>query len=225
MISKLIFDLGFHKGEDTANYLSKGYNVIAVEANTELFEIGTRFFKSEIENGKLALLNKAIHGTSGAIVSFFINKNVTEWGSIKQEIAGQDKSKAVEQKIETITFADLCKEYGVPYYCKVDIERADLFVAYNLYRYQPPYISFELNKIDYFDIFCYLKQNGYTKFQLRNQANNNPYGSSGDFGVELPNYNWIDIHEALKRYIKFNELRQLDYSNLSFGWMDLHARL
>lgn len=32
MNKQLIFDIGFHKGEDTRYYLYKGYNVVAVDA-------------------------------------------------------------------------------------------------------------------------------------------------------------------------------------------------
>lgn len=32
MERKLIFDIGFHKGEDTRYYLYRGYDVVAVDA-------------------------------------------------------------------------------------------------------------------------------------------------------------------------------------------------
>ena len=34
--SKVIFDLGMHNGDDTAFYLSRGFNVVALEANPAL---------------------------------------------------------------------------------------------------------------------------------------------------------------------------------------------
>ena len=35
-MENLIFDIGFHKGEDTLFYLLKGYRVIAVDADPDL---------------------------------------------------------------------------------------------------------------------------------------------------------------------------------------------
>ena len=35
-MENLIFDIGFHKGEDTLFYLLKGYRVIAVDADPNL---------------------------------------------------------------------------------------------------------------------------------------------------------------------------------------------
>ena len=37
-VENLVFDIGLNRGQDTANYLAKGYNVVAVEANPELVE-------------------------------------------------------------------------------------------------------------------------------------------------------------------------------------------
>jgi FkbM family methyltransferase len=221
--NNLIFDLGFHKGEDTEYYLSKGYKVVAVEANKELYQKGIKRFQNDISKNYLTLINKAIYGADNCILSFYINENNSTWGSIKKELAEQDSSQSKEQEIETITYKTLCKTFGVPYYCKVDIESADLFVATELPLFQPEYVSFELSRTYYLDIFYHLKNSGYTKFQLRNQFYNKDE-SSGEFGEFLPEDKWFDVDETLRNYIKFNELRNIDYRNLSFGWMDIHAK-
>ena len=44
-MEELIYDIGFHKGEDTLFYLLKGYNVVAVDADIELIEEGKSSFK------------------------------------------------------------------------------------------------------------------------------------------------------------------------------------
>ena len=49
MEKNLIFDIGFHKGEDTKYYLEKGYKVVAVEANPILTDYGKIKFKKYIE--------------------------------------------------------------------------------------------------------------------------------------------------------------------------------
>jgi len=51
----LIFDIGANNGDDTAAYLTRGYNVVAVEANPSLcVELRARF-QPELESGRLTL--------------------------------------------------------------------------------------------------------------------------------------------------------------------------
>jgi len=217
--NNLIFDLGFHLGCDSKYYISKGYQIIAVEANPNLCS-------SWNHNNNLILLNKAISETSynNNEVSFFIRKDNLDWSSCNKKLAEQQNGKSEECKVKTITLIDLIHEYGTPYYIKTDVEGCDLTVAEQLswLEEKPKYVSFELNKVDYFDIFYYLKKAGYTKFQLRNQENNDKY-CSGYFGEYLPKDKWVDFDEALSRYLKFRELRILDRENLSMGWLDIHA--
>ena len=47
-MEELIYDIGFHKGEDTLFYLLKGYNVVAVDADIELIEEGKSSLKEYI---------------------------------------------------------------------------------------------------------------------------------------------------------------------------------
>ena len=47
-VENLVFDIGLNRGQDTANYLAKGYNVVAVEANPELVEFCSQRFSREI---------------------------------------------------------------------------------------------------------------------------------------------------------------------------------
>ena len=59
MIKKnLIFDLGFHNGDDSDFYLKKGFNVIALEANPELVRRGIKKFRNYKE--VLGYVNKNI---------------------------------------------------------------------------------------------------------------------------------------------------------------------
>ncbi len=47
----LVYDVGMHRGEDTAFYLAKGYRVVGFEANPELVEACQRRFAAEIGGG------------------------------------------------------------------------------------------------------------------------------------------------------------------------------
>ena len=48
MERKLIFDIGFHKGEDTRYYLYRGYDVVAVDAAPDMIAQGKRMFRSAL---------------------------------------------------------------------------------------------------------------------------------------------------------------------------------
>lgn len=219
-MNNLIFDLGYHIGIDSKHYTEKGFNVVAVEANPNLL--------NSYSHQNLIVINAAIVSndyTDGRI-SFFVNHTKTDWGSCNKNIAEQDKSNSTEISVPTITLKRLVDTYGTPYYMKVDVEGMDIEVAKQVSRLQvkPKYISFELNKVDFAEIFTLLKISGYKKFQLINQLNNEPY-SSGTFGEFLDNSKWISYEEALSRYIKYRDLKFIDNVNLAMGWIDIHASL
>lgn len=245
MISNdLIFDLGFHNGDDTDFYLAKGFRVIAVEANPELVKAGLRRFDSYIKEGRLVLLNKAISDDSGK-VDFFIHSTKTEWSSCLRSMAESDGSSATRMTVESTNIHELFFKYGVPYYMKVDIEGYDMLVAKHLSKCEvkPKFVSFETSRRDYFGIFSYLYVSSYSRFQLINQTNNPKRAvpetvtqasngnfkfsefSSGLFGDDLPKEKWLIFDELLTRYVKYKELKQIDNVELGLGWLDVHARM
>jgi FkbM family methyltransferase len=225
MINNLIFDLGFHKGEDAEFYLSKGYNVVAVEANPFLCEEAEIKFKDEIKSGQLILYNKAISSDSKKPIDFFISPTRTEVSSVYKEIAEQDGSTATKVSVRTIMLFQLFGLHGIPDYIKCDVEGVDVEVAKQIYNsVKPKYISFELNKIDYASIFSYLSLSGYNEFQIINQIHNKQH-CSGEFGPYLDPNKWLTYDEALSRYTKYRDLKIIDNVNLGVGWVDLHAKL
>jgi hypothetical protein len=73
-------------------------------------------------------------------------------------------------------------------------------------------------------IFAWLYIAGYKRYQLRNQIHNASH-TSGEFGERLPVDKWLTCDEAIERYIKYKDLKQIDRDELGLGWLDLHARL
>lgn len=239
----LIIDLGFHNGDDTNFYLAKGYNVVAVEANTTLYLEGKDRFAKEINSGRLLLINKAVSPEKGEI-PFYVHPTNTDWSSCYHHIVTSDGSQPELINVETITLHELYEQHGVPHYMKVDIEGADVFVAKQVSEYEvkPDYISFETSRRDFAGLFSYLYVSGYGGYQLINQMNN--YGleaevrtlkndsinyrfskySSGLFGEDLKEDRWKSFEETLSRYIKYMELKQIDNKELGLGWVDIHAK-
>jgi len=223
-MNNLIFDLGFYNGVDTDNYLKKGFNVVAVEADPNLYIIGKEKFRKEIDSGKLILLNK-IFSDIGIACNFFIHPEHQDWSTADKDKADFWKIEYKTILVEVITYRDLILKYGKPYYIKCDIEGFDylLIDQINNSIIKPKYVSCELSRLDYYKIFSLLYVAGYTKFQLINQLHNDKY-SSGDFGDFLPADKWLDFDECLTRYMKYKELKAIDNINLALGWLDVHAK-
>lgn len=244
--TNLIFDLGFHNGDDTDFYLKKGFNVVAVEAHPELVREGIKRFQNYIDKKNLILINKIISNEIGK-QDFYIHPNKPDWSSCDQKLAESDGSRSKVVSVETTSLNDLHQDFGTPLYAKVDIEGCDLIVAEQLYslKDKPQHVSFEISKRDYAGIFSWLYVSGYKKFQLVNQLNNSNRKkeksqtltdgeqidyqftkySSGFFGKDLPQDKWLSFDEALTRYIKYKELKIIDNQELALGWLDVHASL
>ena len=86
MNKQLIFDIGFHKGEDTRYYLYKGYNVVAVDAAENLIMEGKNMFQKEVESGQLILEHSVVSSHDNKISSFYISPN-SLWSSEHKDVA------------------------------------------------------------------------------------------------------------------------------------------
>lgn len=164
---QLIFDIGFHNGDDTAYYLSRGHPVVAIEANPVLAQAGQKRFSSEIAAGRLNLLNVGVWHTGGASLNFYVNDTDSGWSSFDPE-KGQRKGKFHMLEIQCQTLSGLFQNFGVHWYLKVDIEGADLAVVQALTaQASPEYMSCELEHGS--SIVGHLESCGYTGFKLINQ--------------------------------------------------------
>jgi len=232
---QVIYDLGFYDGSDTDYYLYKGYCVVAVEADPDLVEQGRRRFEKSILNERMRLIHAAVADFDGES-DFFINPASKHHSSLTREFAELSGGKAKKIRVPTITLRRLLEVSGsIAHYIKVDVEGADTLVAKSLLQvpvWKPKFISFEIGRSTYPDIFSALRLAGYSKFQLVNQLNNpsrtgtmykfNDH-SSGFFGEDLPKDKWLPFQEMVSRYVKYTDLRNLDAQELSLGWIDVHA--
>lgn len=179
MNNNLIFDVGMHKGQDTAYYLSKGYKVVAIDATRELIEDATHKFERYIDKGKLILINSALYGKDDEEVIFNISK-ISEWSSIKINISDRYNSLLETVKVPTVKLSTLFKKYGIPFYCKIDVEGYDEVCLDTLSELTelPQYISCEtecngeaenISEEQSLGTLQKLKKLGYKKFKLIDQ--------------------------------------------------------
>lgn len=177
-MDKLIFDIGFHKGEDTLFYLLKGYKVIAVDADCQLIEKGQHLLKKYLESGELLLLNYAISEENDKDIDFFVSES-TLWNSTNVSVASRMGNVAIKKRVKSKRLDSLFEEYGTPFYCKIDIEGNDIIALQTIEKVneKPFYISVETECIGEdetgigheVDTLNCLYQLGYRRFKLIDQ--------------------------------------------------------
>lgn len=214
MTSRLIYDVGMHRGEDTDFYLKRGHRVVGIEANPNLVAELSARFKAELGTGQLRIVDKAINSRAG-VARFAINRVNSVWGTLRDEFISRNDalgSPSTIIEVECLTFGQIVREYGMPYYLKIDIEGCDLLCleALGEFEERPRYVSIETvatspqrGVADTLAEVRLLRRLGYKRFQYIDQAliaNSShhfsiegdpltytfPPESSGPFGAELP---------------------------------------
>ena len=228
----LIYDAGFHYGEDTQFYWHKGFKVVAIEAHPALYQAGREQFARYIESARLILLNVAVAETSG-LISFFESDNDV-WGSIRRDAARRDErlgSGWREITVEGRRFDEILNQHGILYYLKVDIEGADMLCLNALAEFseRPKYVSIEA-EVDVLsgirDEIAVLSELGYARFKIVREGrvplqscpfpprdgqyveHKFPYGSSGMFGEEARG-EWLSGDRAVESYRKIVRIQRL----------------
>jgi FkbM family methyltransferase len=229
----LIFDVGPAEGSDTAFYLRKGFNVVAIEANPKSAETIRQRFPEEIQSGRLTLLNRAAYDRSGDDVEVWDTPNPRH-SSVEVNLHRVSSSFTVK----TIDWAEAVQLAGIPYYCKIDIEGAEENFMRSMQRSssRPTYISVECHTIDSIGMLFSL---GYRKFKLINQTtlhaasipepaleglyvnDSNHVLGSGMFGRECQGVKWFNFQEITGLYDAIHRL--LQYPEMMRSWYDCHA--
>lgn len=174
----VIFDVGMHDGTDTASYLSRGYAVLAIEADPTLASSGAERFDDAIRRGQLQILNIGIGEQEGAS-TFWICDDNSVWNSFDERIASRNGCRHHAIRIVSRPFRAVLDEFGVPEYLKIDIEGADWLCVRDLdRRHLPRFISAEsecaadgeiLTEHESLRILDLLRDAGYSRFKLVSQ--------------------------------------------------------
>lgn len=142
-MTELVIDVGMYDGSDTAYYLARGYNVVAIEANPRLCDAARERFAAEIVAGRLTVCNVGIAEQAGQL-EFWLSEN-SEWSSFHKEWATAGGVSASPIMVPAVRFGDLLSDYPEPLYVKIDIEGSDALCIRELGRCSslPACISFE----------------------------------------------------------------------------------
>jgi FkbM family methyltransferase len=228
--SMIAYDVGMNNGDDTEYYLAKGFSVVGIEANPELCQACTSKFSSYIATERLKIINCAVGAVEGS-AQFYVNRDNHVLSSLQQPSEGLSQGSWTSVPVQMRRLSSLIKEFGEPYFLKIDVEHADAIVLRDLLEngIMPPLISAESHAID---VFCLLVTMGYRKFKLVDGASvqavyaDHPIRtvdsgirnfrfqrhSSGPFGEDIPGP-WLDSNELLDQLLAGG-----------LGWVDIHAR-
>lgn len=224
----LVYDVGMHRGEDTAYYLAKGFKVVAFEAAPDLVEHCSNRFAAELESGALRIVAGAIVDPAGdeaaeGSVRFYRHPSLTMWGTTdadwvqRREFVGEFE----EITVPAVDLVETLAETGIPHFMKIDIEGADTLclAALEQFESRPKFVSIESEKFDFDALegeFDTLGALGYSRFAVVQQGSipgtkvttTNRRGSpisyrferdaSGGFGPDVGP--WLSREQALRRY-------------------------
>ena len=225
MVEKLIFDIGVGSGQDTYFYLNKGFNVVAVEADPRQFDFLNKTFSTDIAAGRLTIINAVASNIVGTKISFYCD-------DFFQFASSTTPTKHCrEYKVETVDYPTLVSNFGIPYYCKIDIEGEEENFLPNHSSSLPKYISVELLTTDM--PIDKLYRIGYKKFKLVNHFYNHMLHRNyvctgkfnddtelegtkffGEFPTQLNSYNLLEWSGLFGRdlgneWFTYDEVKQL----------------
>ncbi len=175
----LVFDVGLHRGEDTAYYLAKGYRVVAFEADPRSVAFCQNRFGREISEHRLRIMAGAItEDLTQESVTFFVDKRKPVWSTADKNWSERNKRLGAKRIAVVVTKVDILRsflEFGTPYYLKVDVEGVDRHIFRTLAALpdRPTYLSFESDKVSFDDLLAdldFIEGLGYRRFKVVQQA-------------------------------------------------------
>jgi FkbM family methyltransferase len=228
----VIYDVGMHAGDDTDYYLTKGADVVAVEADPDLCAAAAERFAPFVEAGRLTIVNAAIAEREGR-ATFYRHREVSEWNTLVPPTKEPEKWDPIE--VSTMPLHQLVRDHPDTEFVKIDIEGYDFHALDSLDRadHAPRHVSCEAHAVR---IPAKLIAMGYTQFrlvncklqrkQLRRMVIKRLDGRqeqfrfsrecSGPYGDDLPG-EWLDADQLM--YLWAGRLTMLGR-----GWYDVHAR-
>ena len=231
----IIYDFGANIGSNIPYYLLKADKVVAVEANPLLVKELEKQYSSEIADGRLYLVNRAVTTETGALeklATFFMydgNDNMGHVGSsLVQPLIGPQNYKEVEVRLTHP--AELFAEYGNADFVKIDLEHHDFAVLEGMLGAGciPPYLSVEAHDPRVLGLL--LLEERFLGFKLvRGSRVHKDFvdlpvvtdhglrrvtfarHSAGPFGDDIPGH-WLNRSSLVQQFGYFGP-----------GWIDIHV--
>jgi FkbM family methyltransferase len=145
----LVFDVGMHRGEDTAHYLARGFRVVGVEANPALVRRLDERFSAQVRAGLVTIVPRALgaqRGTTRLAIPRDDDLDVLGTASASHLARARRQGVAMDfVDVDVVTLVDLVRDFGTPWFVKIDIEGLDTEVVRSLRQLavRPPRLSME----------------------------------------------------------------------------------
>lgn len=178
----LVYDIGMHRGEDTAYYLKRGLRVVGIEADPDHAAYCRAQFTDTLAQGQLVIVEGAIADTNEPQIKFYKNLENSVWGTVDTAWVARNERRRTHHQVFMVRVLDLreCfQTYGAPDFLKIDIEGADTAVLRALQRCdaRPAYLSLESDMVSFvrlegeIRLLCEL---GYNAFRAVQQGYREP---------------------------------------------------
>jgi len=201
----LVFDVGANIGEHTEVFLELGAKVVCIEPQESCIKHLRKKFKN---NKNVVIVKKGLSAEVGMLPLFICEEANTISTFSEKWKTGRFRNYQWNKKVEVsvTTLDELIKKYGVPSFCKIDVEGYDLQVLHGLSS-KIPCISFEFT-VEFLDdaksCVEYLSSLGTVKFNFC-------IGAS----MKLHSDKWLTSKEL------FDKLASIGNENL---WGDIYAK-
>ena len=129
----LVYDVGMHKGEDAEFCIRKGFRVIGVGADPDLVRAYREPLADFIAQRQLTTVAGAIVDPKHTepTVRFVKNSERSVWKTVLYTWANRNgrlgSASTGTIEVAAIDFCQMIRQYGVPYYLRVDIEGCNMF--------------------------------------------------------------------------------------------------
>jgi FkbM family methyltransferase len=223
-MGKVVYDFGANKGNNIPYYLHQGFNVVAVEANPLL---ATRIATLYKDNPEVHVVNACIVDTDERVrVPFFIHRHNDVLSTFIEPVANADDFIVTE--VNAVSPLKLFKEFGAPFFVKIDVEGFDGPLAKSTLIAAPDlrYISAEVHS---FLPLCHFVSHGFDRFKVvesprvgcgfydipasgSKERYRFDFHDAGPFGEDIPGP-WLSADEIFTYLCKYGT-----------GWKDIHAR-
>lgn len=138
----LVFDIGANVGDLTQVFIELGANVVCLDPHPYCV---AKLKKRFANNKRVTIIAKGVNHRNGELPFYTSSKSpASSTFSNKFKERSRYKKRSWEQKIivHVTTFDSLVEQFGIPQFCKVDVEGYEPKVILGM-QVNSPYISFE----------------------------------------------------------------------------------
>lgn len=211
----LIFDVGAHEGGKAELYLECGAKVVCFEPQPHCVEA----LKTKFGRNKRVVIEPIGLGSQVGSQTMFVCSSAPNISTLSREFTARSRFskhgyKWEEQIIAQLSTLDLMiQKYGMPHYCKIDVENYEIEVLKGL-REPPAFLSFECNSDQLENTkkcLEYLVRLGYREFNF----------TFGERGLLL-SQTWLTADQIIKKIEA--TMATHDFTRVWGLWGDVYAR-